>query len=70
MGPELAFTRRIPGLKIETWGTRPFSLNVARMTDPPLSVLFLGGVILGGRWGLGETEQVGEEAVGSGDALG
>ena len=25
MGPEPDFTRRIPGLKIETWGTRPIS---------------------------------------------
>jgi hypothetical protein len=25
MGPAPDFTRRIPGLKIETWGTRPIS---------------------------------------------
>jgi hypothetical protein len=27
MGPEPNFTRRIPGLKIETWGTRPISFE-------------------------------------------
>ena len=74
-GPVPDFTRRIPGLKSETWGTlRLFpglSFMVGSLT--PLCVcpgLFLGGVIVCGAWGLGETEQVGEEAVGSRDALG
>jgi hypothetical protein len=31
MGPEPDFTRRIPGLKIETWGTRPISSEFSRM---------------------------------------
>jgi hypothetical protein len=30
MGPEPDFTRRIPGLKIETWGTRPISSEFSR----------------------------------------
>jgi hypothetical protein len=29
-GPEPDFTRRIPGLKIETWGTRPISSKFSR----------------------------------------
>jgi hypothetical protein len=30
MGPEPDFTRRIPGLRIEIWGTRPISFEFSR----------------------------------------
>jgi hypothetical protein len=56
MGPEPDSVRRIPGLKIETWGTRPISSEVClgrRGFDSIGLSLFLGGVIFGYGWGLG-----------------
>ena len=41
MGPEPDFTRRIPGLKIETWGTRPISSEFSRRYGPPKAALLI-----------------------------